>query len=237
MNLHRAGKQGEWVNTPPENRNLAQKIAAKTDGNITPGNVVSVAGGLTVLSGLKDIYQGKTKRGIAKIGIGRIGDLIDGTVADKTKTKGPKGEAVDAGVDKALMAAAIPVLVKRDVLPKGAAGLIVAQNAVSAGIAVEAKNKGQTIHPSENGKKAVAAQWATIGLYTMATAARKANAPRVANGLEAAGLATLAAATTLGVAAVAGYQHDISHPSNEVTLENLPGQDASQPGEHRDLAA
>jgi phosphatidylglycerophosphate synthase len=175
MNMHRAGKQGEWTNIPTEERSLAQKIAAKTDGNITPGNIVSVAGGAAVLSGLKDVYKGKTKRGIIKIGIGRVGDLIDGTVADKTKTKGPKGEAVDAGVDKALMAASIPVLITRGALTLPAAGLLSAQNLASGGIALEAKKRDVTLHPSENGKKAVAAQWSTIGLYAMASAARKAN--------------------------------------------------------------
>ena len=223
MNLHRAGKQGEWASTPPHKRNLAQKVAARTDGNITPGNVVSVAGGLTVLSGLKDIYKGETRRGVIKIGVGRIGDLIDGTVADKTKTKGPKGEAVDAGIDKTLMFAALPVLVKRKVLPPHVGGLLLAQNVASASIAVEAKKRGVTLHPSEEGKHTTAAQWGVVGLYTLAAVARKAQSPRVAEGLEAAGLATLATATTLGTYAVAGYNHELNNPTAEVTAEDLPG--------------
>jgi phosphatidylglycerophosphate synthase len=223
MNLHRANKEGQWVNIPEKERNLSQKVASKTDGNITPANVVSVMGGITVLSGLKDIYKGKTKRGIVKIGVGRIGDLIDGTVAEKTGTKGPKGEAVDAGVDKALMAAAIPVLVKRDILPAPAAGLLLAQNAASAAIAMETKKQGETIHPSENGKKAVAAQWSVLGLYAMASAARKSHAPRLAESLEMAGLATLATATTLGAAAVFGYNHDLKNPTVEAAADALSG--------------
>jgi len=223
MNLHRAGKQGEWASTPPHERNLAQKVAARTDGNITPGNIVSVAGGLTVLSGLHDIYKGRTKRGIIKIGAGRIGDLVDGTVAAKTKTKGPKGEAVDAGIDKGLMFAALPVLVKRGVLPAHAGGLLLAQNLASASIAVEAKQRGVTLHPSEEGKKTTAAQWSTIGLYMLAAGARKAQSPRIAEGLEAAGLATLATATTLGTYAVAGYHQELNNPTAEVTVEDLPG--------------
>lgn len=223
MNLHRAEKQGDWANIPEQERNIFQKIAAKTDGVVTPGNITSVAGGLLVLSGLRDIYKGRTRRGIAKIGIGRIGDLIDGTVADKTGTKGPKGEATDAGVDKALMAATLPVLVKRGVLPLHAAGLIGAQNIASAGLAVEAKKRGHTLHPSEEGKKAVFGQWSVVGLYVLAAAARKTDSPRLAEGIEATALASLVASTALGTYAVDEYRRELQNPPAEVTSENIPG--------------
>lgn len=223
MNLHRSGSKAEWTNVPEGERNLAQKVAARTGGIVTPGNLVSMAGGLLVLSGLNDIYHGRDKRGVAKIGIGRIGDMVDGTVAEKTKTKSPTGEAVDAGIDKVLMAAAIPVLVKRDVLPKSAAGLIVAQNIASAAIAVEGKRREIGIHPSEDGKKSVAAQWGSIGLYSLAIVARKADAPKLAEGLEAAALASLAGATLTGVSAVNDYYTDLKSPYAAVHEADLPG--------------
>lgn len=209
MNLHRANKKADWDDIPPSERNVFQRIAAKTDGTVTPGNVVSVAGAATVASGLKDIYKGKTSRGVVKVGIGRIGDLIDGTVADKTGTKGPKGEATDAGIDKALMMTALPVLVKKGGLPKYAAGALVVQNVASAGIAAQAKQEGVELHPSEAGKKAVFGQWGAVGLYGLAEVARRADSPNIARGLEVAGLATLAVASALGTKAVIDYHAEV----------------------------
>lgn len=224
MNLHRANKKADWDEIPANERNVFQRIAAKTDGVVTPGNATSVVGAFTVASGLKDIYKGKTKRGIVKVGIGRVGDLVDGTVADKTGTKGPKGEATDAGIDKALMLTALPVLVKKGGLPKYAAGALLAQNAASAAIAAQAKQEDVTLHPSEDGKKAVFGQWGAVGLYGLAEAARRADAPNVARGLEAAGLASLAVATVLGTKAVIGYHAEVQagppNPRVELPSEN-----------------
>lgn len=209
MNLHRANKKADWEYVTDGELNGFQRAAKRTDGIVTPGNAVSAIGAAFVLSGLHDVHRGKTKRGIIKIGVGRIGDLIDGTVADKTGTKGPKGEAVDAGIDKALIASALPVLVERGGLPKYAAGAIAIQNAASAAIATKAKQEGVTLHPSEKGKNAVFGQWGAVGLFGLAEVARRADSPNVARGLEAAGLASLAVATALGTQAVIDYNAQV----------------------------
>lgn len=209
MNLHRADRVGQWESIPENKHNHWQKIAAKTDGKITPANAVSVAGGSLVLAGLHDIYKGKTRKGLVKVGIGRMADLADGTVAEKTGTKSPVGEAVDAGVDKALMAATVPVLMKREVLPPIAAGAIFAQNAASASVSVLAKRSGESLHPSKEGKLATFGQWTAIGLYSMASAARQMEAnKKIERSLEVAGHLTLAAATFLGTKAVIGYAQE-----------------------------
>ena len=92
MNLHRVEGVADWAKPNLPKLSKIQKIASKTNGTITPGNILSVTGGLFVVSGLVDIYRGdEMKRGIRKVGIGRAIDIIDGIVADKTGTKSPLG--------------------------------------------------------------------------------------------------------------------------------------------------
>lgn len=214
MNLHRTEKQPDWEKVPEEERTRVQRIAAKTNGIVTPGNITSVAGAVLVSRGLSDIKKGKTKRGLAKIFVGRVFDLVDGTVADKTGTKSPTGEAVDAGLDKAVMFQAADVLQKRGFLPKHASRILLAQNVASAGLSLEAKARGVELHPSEEGKKGTAGQWMAVGLYSLATVARKSESPAVAEGLEAAALATLVAATTLTGTAIVDYNAQIRQPAH-----------------------
>src|SRR5579862_7066069 len=110
MNMHRAGAEGQWASVPPENQNPFQKVAAATKGIVTPGNAVSIAGAGLVATGLKNIATGETAKGVIQVGAGRAADLLDGTAAEATGTKSPIGEAVDVGVDKAELVAAVPIL-------------------------------------------------------------------------------------------------------------------------------
>lgn len=219
MNLHRTGKAPQWETVAPEDRNVFQKVAAKTNGVVTPANAVSAAGAVVVGSGLRDISKGKITRGVAKVAAGRGFDLGDGLTAEATGTKSPLGEGVDVVVDKGETAAALPILVKADVLPKPAAGVIAAQNAANTAFSMIARRRGITVHPSKEGKWTTFGQWATIGLHGLAAVARDQEYEKLGRGLEVAGHITTVATAALGAKAIAGYAQEALLPVPEVAPE------------------
>jgi hypothetical protein len=68
MGLHRADKIPDWERVPETYHNSWQRIAKRTRGIITPGNIVSLAGGVLVGAGLKDIQTGRKTRGVILVG-------------------------------------------------------------------------------------------------------------------------------------------------------------------------
>lgn len=222
MNLHRTEKVPQWETVAPKNRNVFQKVAARTKGVVTPANAVSLAGALTVASGLRDIHRGKITRGVVKVAAGRSADLGDGVTAEATGTKSPLGEAVDVGVDKGEAIFALPVLVKADVLPKPAAGVIGGQVLANGAFSAVAKRRGVEMHPSKEGKLTTLGQWTTIGLYGLAAVARETEYDRLARGLEIAGHISTVATAALGAKAIAGYAQEAASPSPEApVIDNI----------------
>lgn len=219
MNLHRANKEADWAHLPSENMSGFQRIAAKTGGIITPANVLDTACLGLFFSGLKDVYQGRTLKGIAKIGVARIGDMADGALAEATKTKSPLGEAIDVVIDKVEIAAAVPILAKRGLIPRRAAAIIIAQNVANTAVTMLAKYRGVEIHSSENGKHNTFGQSLSLGVYSLSAAAEQMGAPLVAQGLEQAGDASLFVTADRGIKALVGYTHDAFAPLPE-TLDS-----------------
>lgn len=215
MNLHRTGNVPQWETVAPEDRNPFQKVAARTQGVVTPANAVSLAGAGLVGAGLRDIARGKVTRGMVKVGAGRVFDLGDGATAEATGTKSTVGEAVDVVVDKAEAAAALPVFVGADILPKPAAGMIFAQNMANTAFSMIARRRDVTIHPSREGKLTTFGQWTTIGLHGLAAAAKENDYSRLAKGLEIAGHISAVATAALGAKAIAGYARDALLPVPE----------------------
>ncbi|MDQ2973695.1 MAG: hypothetical protein M3Q79_04430 [bacterium] len=215
MNLHRTGKSPEWATVPHEERNIWQKTAAKTHSVVTPANAVSLIGLGIVGSGLKDIADGNTGRGIAKIGGGRLLDVVDGMVAHRTKTKSPTGEAVDVVVDKIEAAAALPILTLKGILPPAVAGSFLAQHLANTLATAAAKRRGNEIHPSKEGKWNTAGQWGAISLYGLSAAARNAELNGTARRLELAGHLTTVVTTYLGASALVGYIKDAQGLNSE----------------------
>lgn len=212
MNLHRTGEAPQWETVEPEDRNIFQKVAAKTNGVLTPGNVISVAGAYLVASGLRDIAKGKHTKGIIKVGAGRVLDVGDGIAAEATGTKSPLGEAVDVIIDKGETFIGTPVVVSAGIVPKIEAVPIVAQNAANIVFSGIARRRGVSLHPSKEGKLTMFGGWMVIGLHGLAAAAREHDAEDLANGLEMAAHASSIATTTLGVKAVYGYARDALAP-------------------------
>lgn len=205
MKMHRAGKRGEWEALAPAERNAWQRLAARTNGFVTPANAVSVAGIVLVLIGLDVVADGNFWHGIMLLAIGRFADLIDGAIAEATHTKGPKGEALDAGLDKVAAVAALLLLATHGQLPWPPAALIALESIVIAAITSVGLRRGVTVHPSAYGKLATFAAWGMLLGFPVAWfAARNAeHAVRIA-ALAFANV-SLAAFTVLAVATVRSY--------------------------------
>lgn len=215
MNLHRTGAEGQWASIPQEDQNTFQKIASKTAGIITPGNTVSAIGATLVTSGLLDVKRGESTKGILKIGFGRLADIGDGMAAEATGTKSPLGEAVDVVVDKSETIAALPILVKSGVLPKNAGATILGLNGASTILGTLAKKRGITLHPSKEGKLAMAGQWGAIGFYGLSEIAENSDAPKLSRGLEIAGHISIVATAALGAKAIIGYTQEALGPVDD----------------------
>lgn len=171
MNLHRAEKLADWEKVPASEWNIFQRVAAATHGVVTPGNFVTIMGGACVASGLVDVYNGKTKRGTWKIGIGRVADAFDGGAADITGTKSRFGEMLDATVDKLAMLGIVGVFYKKNIISRGTALHIVGQNLVNVATTAVAKQYDAEIHPSAMGKKTMLLQGMTLGFSGLSEAA------------------------------------------------------------------
>ncbi len=168
MKLHRAGKQGEWEAVKPAARSMWQHLAARTDGYITPANVVSVVGFLLVLAGLEKVADGVFWPGIILLAIGRFADLLDGMIAEATHTKGPKGEALDAGLDKIAAVAALVIFYAHGQLPWVPALLIVVESVGVSAIVAVGMRRRVTVHPGASGKLATFAAWGVLLFFPVA---------------------------------------------------------------------
>jgi phosphatidylglycerophosphate synthase len=93
---------------------------------------------------------------------GRLCDLIDGWLADRTGTKSPLGEAVDATADKLGTAATIIVLPLAGLMPIELAIALVVPQAAIAVMALFARRRGRGLHPSRWGKLSMAAATAAL---------------------------------------------------------------------------
>ena len=216
MNLHRVDKKPDWELIDSEDHTSLQRIAASTSGLATPGNAITITGGVLVAAGLTDIYNGNTYRGIALTTAGRFADLFDGMVAHKTGTKSAKGEALDAGMDKLAAIGALGILAVKELVPIQAIGLFGAQNVVNAVATAIAKKRGSEIHASKSGKLNTVYQWVSLGLFTLS----KSIEPQF-NGaskiLEAAAYGTEVMALGYGAVASAGYIKDATAKLPEQT--------------------
>lgn len=169
MNLHRTDNIPQWERTPESMQNIWQRVAKKTHGVIAPANVVSLAGLALTVSGLQDFKRGDKKKAITKVISGRLCDIADGYVAERTKTKSPLGEAVDATVDKISMAHGLYVMSKTNTLPYLASASFLSQNVIVTAATALSKKRGTELHPSAEGKITTLLQWAAIGGYAIAS--------------------------------------------------------------------
>ncbi|MGH7157582.1 MAG: CDP-alcohol phosphatidyltransferase family protein [Candidatus Saccharimonadales bacterium] len=204
-NLHRAGRKADWETIPKNKRNPWQRLAFSTKGVVTPANVTSVIGALLVLLGLYYIVAGDLWWGLVCVAIGRLADILDGAVAQATGTKSSVGEAVDVGLDKTIIVAAIVAFFITGVIPLWAVALIGARNVINAALGLLGKARKKELHPTRTGKLAAALEWVAILLFIVAAVFRT---QQLAGGETAATVAaalTLVLAMLLGAAAIKDY--------------------------------
>lgn len=222
MNLHRTGEKAQWVRVDKNKRNRWQKIASATGGIVTPGNAVSLTGLGLVSFGLKDLLKDNPGRGIVLIGIGRLMDVLDGYVADKTETKSPLGEGLDVVIDKLEAAAALPIFYKTSLAPKPVLAAFIGQNLANTAVTAYAKYKDNIIHPSKEGKLNTGGQWGSIGLYALSRVADNNGHTGSSEVLNSTAFAATAATMFLGVKALAGYTRDAfaAYPHHPNTINS-----------------
>ena len=166
MKLHRA-LRSDWSEVAPQQRNIWQRTAAGSRGVITPGNIVSLIGVILVVRGLYCLAHGQLISGTATLLVGRLADILDGLVAELTKTKSPLGEGVDATVDKILIVATLYVLIDKQLLPLVVGVVMAVHAAYAIGVSTIARKLHVDLHPSRAGKLGATLEWTSVGFYLL----------------------------------------------------------------------
>jgi phosphatidylglycerophosphate synthase len=201
MELHRSAAQPDWAHVPPDKQNLWQRIAGRTHGIVTPGNIASVVGAALVLIGLLDIAAGHFWRSLILIAVGRLLDILDGIIANRTGTKSSLGEAFDATCDKICAFATIYIFATQGVLWWPAALILGLQNSANTVIGLIAKKRKYDLHPLAVGKVSTAGEWtALLGLGLVAALELSQS-----SALGVVAYTTLALSLGLGMYATARY--------------------------------
>jgi phosphatidylglycerophosphate synthase len=206
LGIHRA-KSADWDKGGPQN--IWQKIAAKSNGTLTPANIASFAGGILAIYGLFVIVNGDTFRGLIFLTAGRLADLADGIIAEYTKTKSPLGEIIDASVDKIVVALTLIVLGAMELVPWVIIAVVAVQNIANVVISVVAKLRKKSLHPSRLGKLSSAFSWVTIILYPLGNWLREDFSDAGGQFLIIVSLASFGVYAVLGLRASLSYGHVI----------------------------
>ena len=207
MDLHRIENNlPDWENNPND-INIYQKVAAKTQGIVTPGNIVTTAG-------LGLVAYGSTKlgtnlvEGIGYVTAGRLADIADGMAASKTGTKSPLGEKYDAIADKLAIGIVAIGIIENNTIPLPITIGIIAQNGLNAVLSSRGKLKNKETHSSKNGKLATTFQWITMGLFGFSTYLEQRNLKIPDHVVKALGDASLVPTVWLSAKASLGYFKD-----------------------------
>lgn len=165
MNLHRASSTPQWQAIAPTKRNVFQKIAARSGGFITPANIITLIGFTMVIGGLITILKGHIWIGLILLVIGRLFDVVDGIVAEKTMTKSALGELFDAAADKIGTLATVVVLIVAGIADWPWIVALVVPQIIILVVVAHKKQRRINLHPTRAGKLSMAGVWiAIVGL-------------------------------------------------------------------------
>lgn len=171
MKLHRVNARPDWSTIAERRRNEWQRLAAMTRGVVTPPNVLTIVGLLIVLYGLFEISRQHFWLGFVALLVGRLCDVADGWVAERTHTKSPLGEILDATADKIGTFATVIVLYGVAVLPLWAVVALALPHAMIGAIATVAFWRNKRLHPSRLGKISMMIAWLAVGGFVLLHAA------------------------------------------------------------------
>jgi cardiolipin synthase len=162
MKLHRVANKPDWANTNKAKYNRWQAIAIATHSAVTPGNIVTVLGGILVLLGLVAMLQHSYWLAVVLLIVGRLCDIIDGWLAEQTDTKSPLGEILDASTDKiGTLLTIIALLLAHITTPWLLAALLLPQ-LIIVSITASAQFDHKKLHPSRIGKYSMAIAWCSL---------------------------------------------------------------------------
>ena len=162
MNLHRTSAKADWEKVAPAKHNLFQKVAAATGGFVSPANVVTIIGLGIVVYGLIAILNEQYWLGLVLLAVGRLLDIVDGVVAEATKTKSPLGEIFDAAADKVGTILTLLILIIGGITNIWILAALIAPQVITPFVALYKKRTNQTIHPTRQGKLSMATAWVGI---------------------------------------------------------------------------
>lgn len=146
-----------------------QSVALTSHGVITPANIISILGLVLVAVGSIYIYHSNISMGLILILTGRAMDLIDGLVAEYTKTKSPFGEIVDTSCDKLGIVILIVTAYTLDLFTAPLLVTLVLHHGFTALFSVLFARR-YNIHTTPIGKYAMFGSWAIIIFALYATA-------------------------------------------------------------------
>ncbi len=169
MSLHRASTKPDWELVPPTERSVFQRAAAATHGIIAPANIVTAVGFGMVLYGLWLITLEAYLSGVMFLAAGRVLDVVDGAVAEATKTKSPLGEMLDAVVDKTSTLIAVIVLLAVGTIPWWVVAVLSLPQFIITGVIAYKKRRHVSTHPTRQGKLSMATAW--IGIVGLVVSA------------------------------------------------------------------
>lgn len=198
--LHRADRKADWETVPEHKRNLCQKLAAASNGWLTPGNLISVAGGVLTIAGLLQLRDELASGGgLLLIAVGRFADVADGYIAAKTGTKSPLGSWLDPAIDKILSVIAVILLWTAALVPPIVLLAIAIQSIFNSIIGIGVARRGLRMHISKEGKLAMAAIWICILLFLLYKFWQF-------DAEEASGVALMSAYTVFGAFLILGFR-------------------------------
>lgn len=204
MNLHRISDRAEWQTIPPSGHNKWQKIANATVGTVTPGNSMTIVGLALSVVGLLALVDKSYLVAFGLIATGRLFDLADGWVADKTKTKSPLGEALDASVDKIITIATLITFALVQIVNLYILAILLLPHVVISIIFVLKRRRGVRFHPSKLGKCSMALVWVSLLAFIVSHLVTGTLAAVV----EACSYGAGSVSVAMGILAAYGYQKD-----------------------------
>jgi phosphatidylglycerophosphate synthase len=162
MKLHRSHSSADWERIRPKHRSSIQNLAAKTNGIVTPPNFLSLVGLIVSLIGVVYLLQGSFWLAAIGLLLGRLFDIADGWVADKTGTKSPLGEIVDAVTDKIITVVTIVALYVTGISEWWLVTLLLLPQILITLLSLYRRRIGRGFQPSRLGKLSMAAAWISI---------------------------------------------------------------------------
>lgn len=185
-------------------RHNLQVIAEKSNGIVTPSNMLDLAATAVATKNMSKI---DTTRGVLMVATTMAVDLVDGSIARATGTESQIGAKIDAGADKLNAGHALYYAWKKNLAPKPLLALVAIQNGVNCAAVIHDSltHKSTRLQTSKYGKAATFTNGFGVGLNVIGNSIKDSH-PEKAERLKSIGtLLGYTGLTTVGVLANLDY--------------------------------